>query len=121
MKTKKKAFNIIYNIHSIDFLTSPFVWGTDPRIRFLGQHRIRTPDDRAKNQIYLKAHIGNKHTDRKPGVEGTARNDKKYICDKCTFKTGYRPKLDEHIQNIHGINELYCEQCDFSTMLPKVE
>ena len=78
-------------------------------------------DYRAKNQIYLKAHIGNKHTDRKPGAEGTARNEKKYICDKCTFKTGYRPKLDEHIQNIHGINELYCEQCDFSTMLPKVK
>ena len=37
VKSKKKAFKIIYNIHSKNYYKSIFVWGKEPRVRFLAK------------------------------------------------------------------------------------
>ena len=46
MKTKRKTFKVILNIHSIKFQKSPEVSGTEPRIQFFkAKNRIQNHDD----------------------------------------------------------------------------
>ena len=71
----------------------------------------------------IDSHMENKHTDgpklKKIQSLKKQSNIKKYMCDKCPFKTDWYPHLQTHMDNLHGTKVFSCDLCDYTTLLPK--
>ena len=74
------------------------------------------------NARALENHMENKHREGPKLPKGKSVKKeaaKRYMCDKCPFKTEWYPHLETHINNLHGTKVFACDLCDYTTLLPK--
>ena len=41
------------------------------------------------------------------------------MCDKCPYKTKNSVELKNHIRSNHGTTVFACDQCEYTTLIPK--
>ena len=67
----------------------------------------------------LRLHIEAKHPDGTQIKSLPKKTFKSYMCDKCPFKTPWKKYLDDHMDNLHGTKLFSCDQCEYTTRIPK--